>query len=106
MLGVQLVADELEEPFGFDRDDLKLNRFCDVVRFQCFGILGRMLYGEEPEVDEEGARLDFAGLQGLMSPVATAQIFQSHFTRSQRRRKQEELVGDSLARFQSERVLC
>ena len=39
MLGVQLVADELEEPFGFDRDDLKLNRFCDVIRFQCFGIL-------------------------------------------------------------------
>ena len=37
------VSDELEEPFGFDRDNLKLSRFCEIIRFQC-GLYSHGLY--------------------------------------------------------------
>lgn len=33
------VADELEEPFGYERDDLKLGRFCGLIRYQYLCIL-------------------------------------------------------------------
>lgn len=34
-LGVQTVADRLEQPFGLDEDDLPLDTFCKVIRREC-----------------------------------------------------------------------
>ena len=61
-----------------------------------------MLSAEEPAVEGEAAtgRLNFTRLQGLMSPIATAQAFQSHFQQSRvsrrdkRLRRQTELYED------------
>jgi putative membrane protein len=32
LIGVELIAEELEQPFGFDGDDLPLERFCETIR--------------------------------------------------------------------------
>jgi putative membrane protein len=32
LFGVELIAEEVEDPFGFDRDDLPLERYCETIR--------------------------------------------------------------------------
>lgn len=40
LFGVELTAEELENPFGFDGDDLPLERYCDTIRANAHEILG------------------------------------------------------------------
>jgi putative membrane protein len=40
LFGVELVAEEQENPFGFDGDDLPLERYCDTIRANAAEILG------------------------------------------------------------------
>jgi putative membrane protein len=35
-----LIAEEVENPFGFDPDDLPLERFCETIRENAAEILG------------------------------------------------------------------
>ena len=40
LFGVELTAEELENPFGFDGDDLPLERYCATIRANAHEILG------------------------------------------------------------------
>lgn len=40
LIGVELIAEEVEQPFGFDGDDLPLERFCETIRKNAGDILG------------------------------------------------------------------
>jgi putative membrane protein len=40
LFGVELIAEEVENPFGFDPDDLPLERFCETIRENAAEILG------------------------------------------------------------------
>lgn len=40
LIGIELTAEDVEEPFGKDGDDLPLGRFCDTVRRSAEEILG------------------------------------------------------------------
>ena len=40
LIGVELIAEEVEQPFGFDGDDLPLERYCETVRQNAGDILG------------------------------------------------------------------
>ena len=40
LFGVELTAEELESPFGFDGDDLPLERYCDTIAKNAAEILG------------------------------------------------------------------
>ena len=37
---VELIAEEQESPFGFDGDDLPLERYCETIRANAREILG------------------------------------------------------------------
>lgn len=39
LFGVELVAEEVEDPFGYDPDDLPLERFCETIRANAAEIL-------------------------------------------------------------------
>lgn len=41
LFGIELTAEDVEEPFGKDGDDLDLIRFCDIIRASASQILGR-----------------------------------------------------------------
>jgi putative membrane protein len=40
LFGVELIAEEVEDPFGFDPDDLPLEQFCETIRSNAAEILG------------------------------------------------------------------
>jgi putative membrane protein len=40
LFGVEQVAEEQENPFGFDGDDLPLERYCETIRANAADILG------------------------------------------------------------------
>jgi putative membrane protein len=40
LLGTELTAENVEEPFGRDRDDLTLTSYCDTIRKSCDEVLG------------------------------------------------------------------
>jgi putative membrane protein len=40
LLGVELTAEDVEEPFGRDADDLALGKYCDTIRTSCAEVLG------------------------------------------------------------------
>jgi putative membrane protein len=40
LFGVELIAEEVENPFGFDPDDLPLEQFCETIRENAAEILG------------------------------------------------------------------
>ena len=40
LIGVELIAEEVEQPFGFDGDDLPLERYCANIRRNVLDILG------------------------------------------------------------------
>lgn len=40
LLGIELTAEEMEQPFGYDPDDLPLERFCETIRANAAEILG------------------------------------------------------------------
>lgn len=40
LIGVELIAEEVEQPFGLDGDDLPLERYCDTIRRNAAEILG------------------------------------------------------------------
>jgi putative membrane protein len=40
LLGTELTAEDVEEPFGRDADDLALSSYCDTVRKSCAEVLG------------------------------------------------------------------
>lgn len=42
MFGVELTAEEVEQPFAFDPDDLPLEKFCETIRANVNDILGVM----------------------------------------------------------------
>jgi putative membrane protein len=39
LVGIELIAEEVEQPFGFDGDDLPLERYCDTIRANAAEIL-------------------------------------------------------------------
>jgi len=41
LVGVELIAEEVEQPFGFDGDDLPLERFCATIRANAAELLGQ-----------------------------------------------------------------
>ncbi len=40
LLGIEFTAEDVEEPFGKDGDDLELSRFCDIIRKSCEQVVG------------------------------------------------------------------
>ena len=40
LLGIELIAEDVEEPFGLDTDDLPLERLCDVIRLSVAEVFG------------------------------------------------------------------
>jgi ion channel-forming bestrophin family protein len=40
LLGTELTAEDVEDPFGHDSDDLELARYCEVIRRSCDEVLG------------------------------------------------------------------
>jgi len=40
LIGIELIAEEVEQPFGFDGDDLPLERYCDTIGANAAEILG------------------------------------------------------------------
>lgn len=40
LLGTELTAEDVEEPFGRDADDLALGRYCETIRASCAEVLG------------------------------------------------------------------
>jgi putative membrane protein len=40
LFGIELIAEEVEQPFGFDGDDLPLERYCETIRRNADEILG------------------------------------------------------------------
>ena len=39
LLGIEFTAEDVEEPFGKDGDDLELGRYCETIRASCEQIL-------------------------------------------------------------------
>jgi putative membrane protein len=39
MIGVEMIAEAIEDPFGFDEDDIKLDDLCGVIEQSVRGIL-------------------------------------------------------------------
>jgi ion channel-forming bestrophin family protein len=46
LLGIEMTAEDVEEPFGKDGDDLELSRFCDTIRKSAEQVLGDLGYGD------------------------------------------------------------
>lgn len=46
LLGIELTAEDVEEPFGKDGDDLELSRFCETIRKSAEQILGDLDLGD------------------------------------------------------------
>ena len=46
LLGIELTAEDVEEPFGKDGDDLELTRFCETIRKSIEQILGDLELGD------------------------------------------------------------
>lgn len=46
LLGIELTAEDVEEPFGKDGDDLELTRFCETIRNSIEQILGDLDLGD------------------------------------------------------------
>lgn len=46
LLGIELTAEDVEEPFGKDGDDLELTRFCETIRNSVEQILGDLDLGD------------------------------------------------------------
>lgn len=40
MIGLETVAEHVEEPFGYDEDDLDLETLCEVIRISVDEIMG------------------------------------------------------------------
>lgn len=49
LLGTELTAEDVEEPFGTDADDLTLTTFCDTIRKSCTEVLGVELPAVVPD---------------------------------------------------------
>lgn len=47
LLGIEMTAEDVEEPFGKDGDDLELTRFCETIRKSAEQILGDLGYGDQ-----------------------------------------------------------
>jgi|GEM_PF-4968331 len=50
LLGVEFTAEDVEEPFGKDGDDLELTRFCVTIRESVEEIMALPLEGERPQL--------------------------------------------------------
>lgn len=46
LLGIELTAEDVEEPFGKDGDDLELGRFCETIRKSAEQVLGDLDLGD------------------------------------------------------------
>jgi ion channel-forming bestrophin family protein len=46
LLGIEMTAEDVEEPFGKDGDDLELTRFCETIRKSAEQVLGDLGYGD------------------------------------------------------------
>ncbi len=46
LLGIEMTAEDVEEPFGKDGDDLELTRFCETIRRSAEQVLGDLGYGD------------------------------------------------------------
>jgi ion channel-forming bestrophin family protein len=46
LLGIELTAEDVEEPFGKDGDDLELNRYCETIRVSAEQVLGDLGIGD------------------------------------------------------------
>jgi putative membrane protein len=47
LLGIEMTAEDVEEPFGKDGDDLELTRFCETIRKSIEQVLGELGLGED-----------------------------------------------------------
>jgi putative membrane protein len=66
LLGTELTAENVEEPFGGDSDDLTLTTYCDVIRKSCTEVLGVEL---PPVVADAGFQTVSLPLQAVLNAV-------------------------------------
>lgn len=65
MLGTELTAENVEEPFGGDADDLTLTTYCDVIRKSCTEVLGVELPQVQADAGYPTVSVSLAAVLGM-----------------------------------------